>query len=244
MAVETKVLLRVIDELRADASLDYQTRQRAAYISASFSVHANKFRLMAQAAALDAGEFEIPSPHLIHNPDENTKTLVQLHGKNLQAVMSEYDVKPGIGDFEGHPVNLFGMLDGDIDTILEGEKLAKFHRALLRAETNANNDLARATKKYGYHYIFRVGLSHYYLAKTIAEHVNFWKTDDRGVAYGAQTQALCYRAMERRICLNGNEKSFIVRMTKSRPEDARRFWSFLEHQRAAYTIMRGCIALL
>ncbi|RAK76713.1 putative mating locus protein, partial [Aspergillus fijiensis CBS 313.89] len=244
MAAEPNVLLRVIDELRTDASLDYQTRQRAAYISTSFSVHGNKFRLMAQAAALDVGEFEIPSPHLIHNSDENKQTLVELHGKNLQAVMSEYDVKPSIADFEGHPVSLFGMIDGDINTILEGQRLAKFHRALLKAETNANNDLSRATRKYGYHYIFRVGLSHYYLAKTIAEHVNFWKNDDRGVAYGAQTQALCYQAMETRICLTENAKNFMIRMTGSRPEDARRFWSFLEHQRAAYTVMKGCIALL
>ncbi|GKZ55453.1 hypothetical protein AnigIFM49718_000529 [Aspergillus niger] len=244
MELNIHALLHYLDGISGNALLAAVVRERAAYISASFLVHKNLARLMAHVTALANGEELIFHFHQIYGPNKLADVPVRRHWKHLKAVMADYRVNASVADIEGHPIQLISILDPTIEKLLQGEDLFQFHYALLRAEQMANEDLARLAKDYGYHYIFRIGLMEYYMTKTVAEKINFLKPDCRGYAYQTGVQACLYDAMEKRVRLNAAEKELILRAVDCQPDDAHRFWAWLECNRVAYNSMNACIFLL
>ncbi|PWY67506.1 hypothetical protein BO70DRAFT_400540 [Aspergillus heteromorphus CBS 117.55] len=244
LAAVTEILLRTLDGIAGDAGKAPELREKAMYVSAAFRKHRNVTRLMAQVTALNRDEELIHPSHRIHGATEAAETRVGRYGNFLQAIMTDHNIKPSVADIEGHPIQLINSLDPEIEHVLKDNDLFRFHQALLRAEKKANDDLAKATKDFGYHWVFRVGLKEYYLTKTIVEKVNFIRPDYRGDAYRAHTQACCYDVMERRVRLNDAEKQLIVRLMGCQPADAHRFWAWLERHRVGYRAMKACIALL
>ncbi|RAL06397.1 putative mating locus protein [Aspergillus ibericus CBS 121593] len=237
-------LLRFLDGTAGNEKHAAELRDKASYILASFRVHKNVGRLMAQVTALTKGEKLIYPSHRAYGPIESKKTPVYRHGKFLQAIMADYRVKPSIADIKGHPIQLISILEPDIEKLLQGEDLFGLHYALIRTEKKANEDLAILAKKYGYHYIFRIGLTEYYTTKTVVENINFLRPDYRGDAYRIYAQTCFYDAIEKRSNLNVTEKELIIRSVNCQPHDAHRFWDWLERHRVAYNAMRACIALL
>ncbi|PYH89059.1 putative mating locus protein [Aspergillus ellipticus CBS 707.79] len=236
-------ILKYLDGMAKNATNAADLREKAMYISATFRTHNSVARLMAQVSALNGGEELIHPSHRADGPAEAAEKPVRRYANFLQSVMADYHVTPTIADIEGHPIQLMGFLDPQIERILH-EHLFEFHRVLLRAEKKANHDLARVTKQFGYHYIFRIGLMEYYLSKTIAENVNFIRPDGRGDAYRVRAQTCFYNVMEQRVRLNDAEKQIVIRAMGCQPADAHRFWTWLERNRVAYQAMKACLALL
>ncbi|KAI9374653.1 hypothetical protein BJX61DRAFT_540560 [Aspergillus egyptiacus] len=234
----------LLDSTVRNAGLPLELREQAAYISASFATHNNSYRLMAQVSALFNGGNLLHPSHRIRGLDGNAQPPVRRHGPTLQAVVNDYHVSPTAADFEGHPIELVSLLDPAIQNRLPGAKIFDLHRTLIRMERIANEELARYTQQYGYHYIFRAGLNQYYMTKAVAEKVSFLRQDPRGEEYRVNSQRLCYEAMEHRPNLNDAEKGIVLRLTNCVPEDAHRFWNWLAANRAAYRAMIDCISLL
>ncbi|PYI02146.1 putative mating locus protein [Aspergillus sclerotiicarbonarius CBS 121057] len=244
MELIVNTLLQFLDGMAGNAKHAAQLREKASYISASFCVHKNVGRLMAQITALTKGEKLIYPSHRSYGSTKSTKTPVCRHRKYLQAIIADYRVKPSIADIKGRPIQFIGILDPAIEKLVQGEYLFEFHHALVYAEKKANEDLAILAKVYGYHYIFRIGLMEYYMAKTVIENINFLRPDYRGDAYRVCAQTCFYDAMDKHLNLNATEKELIVRAVDCRSEDAHRFWDWLERHRVAYNAMRACIVLL
>lgn len=160
MDIYSYAVLRFLGVMSQDATLSLQQRQQATYAAVSFFVHKSPFRLMAQTAAITDGGLPIP-PHL-NGATEKAESPVNRHGWLIDAIMSDFHVIPSVADFEGHPIELISTLDG-IENSLSGDYRFRIHRTLLLMEGKANNDLARSTRKYGYHCIFRAGLRQYYM---------------------------------------------------------------------------------
>ncbi|OOF98562.1 hypothetical protein ASPCADRAFT_1992 [Aspergillus carbonarius ITEM 5010] len=244
MELIVNVLLQFLDGMAGNAMHAAELREKASYISASFCVHKNVGRLMAQVTALTKGEELIYSSHRVRGSTEYADTPVCCHGKLLQAIMADYRIKPSIADIEGHPIQLISILDPAIEKVLQGENYFSLHQTLIRAEKKANDDLAKLTKEYGYHYIFRTGLMKYYMTRTVVENISFLRPDYRGDIYRVRAQTCLYDAMEKRLNLNAAEKELIIRAVDCHPEDAHIFWDWLERHRVAYNAMKACIALL
>ncbi|OJJ34230.1 hypothetical protein ASPWEDRAFT_567393 [Aspergillus wentii DTO 134E9] len=235
-------LLRYLGTMARDARFSSEQREQATYMAISFLTHKNTCRLMAQISALTSDEMTIYPSHRVGADD--SESPVRRHGKYLQAIMTDFRIIPTIADFEGHPIELISILDPAIENSLKGEKKFRFHQELLSMEKKANDDLARCTKQYGYHYIFRAGLQQYYMTKAVVERINFWRPDHRGDEYRVHAQKLCYEAMEMRVILNTAEKRILVQATACLPDDALKFWKWLENNRVAYHAMKVCIAML
>lgn len=137
-------------------------RNGANYILATYSQHRNVYRLMAQVSALCNGETVL---HVSHNARSGAgdNSLVTRFGQCLQALMTDFRIRPTIADFEGHPIELYSALDPTIHRMIGSDKKFQFHRALLAMEKRANEHLAHLTQKYGYHFIFRIGLKQFYM---------------------------------------------------------------------------------
>ncbi|KAE8148542.1 hypothetical protein BDV25DRAFT_16590 [Aspergillus avenaceus] len=221
-----------------------EDREQAMYIGVSFLEHKNACRLMAQVTMLMNGGVVLHPSHRVGRLHTDASTPVCRHDKYLQAVMADYRITPTIADFEGHPIELISILDTAIESSLAGDKQFQFHQALLYMEKKANEDLARCTREYGYHHIFRAGLQQYYMTRTVVENVNFWRPDSRGNGYRVRVQKLCYEAMETKLRLNDMEKRALIQATNCDFEDAYRFWSWLESNRNSYYAMKACISLL
>lgn len=139
------------------------TRDQATYITALYPKHRNVYRLMAQISALSNGEIVINIPHRTRSVAEDRSSPVYRLGVCLQALMADFRISPAVPDFEGHPIELYSILDPVIQGWMSGEQEFEFHRALLSMEKRANEHLAHLTKRYGYHFIFRIGLQQYYM---------------------------------------------------------------------------------
>ncbi|KAL4952127.1 hypothetical protein BDW69DRAFT_200961 [Aspergillus filifer] len=244
MNAYSNIIFRLLDATVGNAGLPLTMREQAAYISASFMSHHNSYRLMAQVSALFNGGKLLHASHRASEVNEIADIPVRRHGPILQAIVNDYHVAPTVADFEGHPIELVSLLDPAIETGLLGEKKFELHQTLVSMETSANEDLARYTRQYGYHYVFRAGLNQYYMTKAIAEKVNFLRQDPRGHVYRIQAQRICYEALESRPNLNNVEKNIIVRAVNCIPEDAYQFWDWLATNRASYRAMKACISLL
>ncbi|THC87891.1 hypothetical protein EYZ11_012662 [Aspergillus tanneri] len=229
-------IMRFLANIAQDPSLSSEQREQATYISISFFMHKNICRLMAQVTALTRGEVMIHPSHRINTLAEDTNTPARRHNKFLLPVITDHRITPTIADIEGHPIELISILDPAIERSLRGEKRLRFHQALLSMEKKANDDLARCTRKYGYHFIFRAGLQEYYMT--------FWRPDPRGDEYRVRAQKICYEAMEFRLRLDDAEKNVLVQATRCAPEDAYAFWDWLEKYRVSYRAMKTCLALL
>ncbi|KAL4930215.1 putative mating locus protein [Aspergillus undulatus] len=232
MNAYSHVIFRLLDATIGDAGLPLAVREQAAYISASFLSHHNNYRLMAQVSALFNGDKLLHASHRSNGLNENALVPVRRHGPILQAIANDYHVAPTVADFEGHPIELISILDPTIEAGLLGEKIFELHQALVSMERVANEDLARFTRQYGYHYIFRAGLNQYYMTKAVAEKVNFLRQDPRGNEYRAQAQRICYEAMENRPNLNDAEKNIVIRAVNCVPEDAHRFCKSIQPEYA------------
>jgi hypothetical protein len=156
-------LLKFLEAVSQDAGLTPQKREVATYVRLSFGAHKNAYRLMAQVSEFVAGELRIHSSHRANGTTEDGVDAVHLNSRYLQAIVSDFQVTPTIADLEGHPIELISVLDPAIERSLKGENRFRFHKAILAMEKAANEDLARCTRKYGYHYIFRAGLQQYYM---------------------------------------------------------------------------------
>lgn len=144
-------------------SLPPATRHQATYIIASYHKHRNVYRLMAHISALSNGEMVINISHGVKSMAEDKDSPVYHLGTYLQDLMADLRISPTIPDFEGHPIELYSVLDSVTRSWISGEQEFELHRALLSMEKRANEHLAHLTKKYGYHFIFRVGLQQYYM---------------------------------------------------------------------------------
>ncbi|KKK24904.1 hypothetical protein ARAM_000111 [Aspergillus rambellii] len=240
----TRALLSFLETSIGNANLSPEQREQAAYIKASFPVHGNSYRLMAQIAALFNGQVLIHPSHRGNGLKEGGQMPVCRDAKYLQAIVNDYHVTPTISDFEGHPIELMSILEPDIEAMVEGAERFKFHQALLKMEKKANEDLARYTKKYGYHFILRAGLKQYYLTKTVAENINFLRQDPRGDQSRMEAQKICYEAMDDHPHLSDREKTILVQATNCVPEDAHQFWSWIEKSRVSYDAMKASISLM
>lgn len=163
MNTYNQAIFRVLDATVADAGLPLTLREQAAYILASFAAHNNSYRLMAQVSALFNGGKLLHSSHRPNGLNDNAQVPVHRHGPILHALVNDNHVIPTAADFEGRPIELISALDPVIEAGLVGEKAFELHQSLVLMERLANEDLARCTRRYGYHYIFRAGLNEYYL---------------------------------------------------------------------------------
>lgn len=59
---------------------------------------------------------------------------------------------PAIANSEGHPIELYGILDPTVQGWISGEQEFEYHRALLAMERRANGHLAHLTQKYYIHF--------------------------------------------------------------------------------------------
>lgn len=118
---------------------------------------------MAQISALSNGEMVINTSHRTRSITEDRHVPVSRFGVCLQALMTDFCITPTVPDFEGHPIELYSILDPIVENWISGEQEFEFHRTLLSMENRANEHLAHLTKKYGYHFIFRIGLQQYYM---------------------------------------------------------------------------------
>ncbi|PWY79414.1 putative mating locus protein [Aspergillus sclerotioniger CBS 115572] len=244
MELIVNTLLHFLDGMASNAVYAAELRGKALCISASFSLHKNVGRLMAQVTALTRGEEYIYPSHRVYGPTESADTPVCRYSKVLQAIMADHRIKPSISDIKGHSIQLISILDPAIEKLLQGENYFELHQALIRAEKKANEDLAELTKNYGYHYVFRIGLMEYYMVRTIVENINFLRPEYPGDVYRVCAQTCPYDAMEKRLNLNAAEKELIIGVVDCHPDDAHRFWDWLERHHVAYNVMKACIALL
>lgn len=164
-----ETLLRFLDQAARDIAIPSEQRDGAAYIAARFRIDRNITRLIVQLDALLRGERVVGiSPQIkpisqVTSVTYCNQTAVQRYGKYLQAAIAEFNVTPSIADFEGHPVKLTDNLEETIKAALDDGGKLKIHSAFVAAQQKANSYLARYTAKYGYHYIFRIGLGKYYM---------------------------------------------------------------------------------
>ncbi|KAL4805462.1 hypothetical protein BDV18DRAFT_19402 [Aspergillus unguis] len=244
MNVYSAAIFRLLEATIGNAGLPLALREQAAYISASFASHSNSYRLMAQVSALFNGGKLLHASHRPNGLDDNPQVPVHRHGPILQAIVNDHHVHPAAADFEGRPIELVSILDPDIQAELVGEKAFELHQRLVSLERVANEDLARYTRQYGYHYIFRAGLNQYYMTKAVAEKVNFLRQDPRGNGYRTQAQRLCYEVINQRPNLSDAEKNLVIQAINCVPEDAHRFWNWMATNRASYRAMKTCISLL
>ena len=159
--LDTK-LIGFLSLMAQNPGLPPSTRDQATYISISYAEHRNIYRLMAQISALSNGQTVINLSHRTR-ATEGKDSPVHRFGMFLQALMVDFHIIPTIPDFEGHPIELYSILDPAIRDSMSGEHAFEFHRALLAMEKRANEHLAHLTRKYGYHFIFRIGLQQYYM---------------------------------------------------------------------------------
>ncbi|KAF9888443.1 hypothetical protein FE257_008721 [Aspergillus nanangensis] len=199
---------------------------------------------MAQVSALMADDLQIQPSHRLDVSGEAAGTAVHLHGRLVQAIVTDFRVTPTLADLEGRPIEILSTLQPAIERSLKGENRLEFHKALLANEKKANEDLVRCTQKYGYHYIFRAGLQSYYMTKTVVARISFWRPDVRGDEYRVNVQKLSYDALENRRPLNDADKRFLIDAMACVPADAYRFWTWLEKSRVPYNAMQACILML
>lgn len=157
-----ETLLRFLDQAAQDSTIPFEQRDGATYIATLFRTTRNTSRLIVQLDALLRGEKVVGIPS--SKPDTHYSQIpVQRYGKYLHAAVAEFDVTPTVADFEGHPVTLSDNLEQNLKAVLDADGNSNVHRAFLVSEQKANSHLARFTAKYGYHYIFRIGLRQYYM---------------------------------------------------------------------------------
>ncbi|RDW86142.1 putative mating locus protein [Aspergillus mulundensis] len=244
MDAYSQTIFRLLGATIRNADAPLALREQAAYISASFASHQNSYRLMAQVSTLFNGGVILHASHRLLGLGEIAEAPVGRHGPALQAIVTGHRVRPNPADFEGHPIELLSILDPAIQAGLAGEKMFQLHQALVTMERNANEDLARYTRQYGYHYIFRAGLRQYYMTKAVAENVVLLEQDPRGQDYRLLAQRTCYAAIDQRPNMTNVEKEVVIRAINCVPQDAHRFWNWLATNRAAYRAMKACISLL
>lgn len=164
-----ETLLRFLDQAARNAAIPLEQRDGAAYIAALFRTDHNTSRLIVQLNALLRGERVVEISPQTKTTSQATsvihsnQTAVQRYGKYLHAAVAEFNITPSVADFEGHLVKLGDNLEESIETALDDCGRIKIHGAFLAAQQKANSYLARYTAKYGYHYIFRIGLGQYYM---------------------------------------------------------------------------------
>ncbi|KAH1329469.1 hypothetical protein KXV70_006855 [Aspergillus fumigatus] len=244
MDYERDVLLWYLGTVADDARYPPDLRNKATHIIVSFMRHRNAYRLLAQATELARGELVMYPFQQVGNIPRSIGLPVRRFSQNIRAITTAFGIIPTNEDNEGHPIELISILDPAIEASMNDNQKFEFHRLLLVKERQANADLARSVQRYGYHYIFRAGLQQYYMTKTVVEMLNFWTPDPRGNAYRVRVQRICYAAIETRLRLNNLEKTLLIRTTRSLPNDALRFWAWIERNRVAYNAMKACILLL
>lgn len=162
-------LLKFLDQTVRNEAIPFEQRDGAAYIAALFRADRNTSRLIVQLDALLRGQEVVKiSPQFLSIDRTNSvtqcnQTAVQRYGIYLHDIVTEFNIIPTIADFEAHPVRFSDNLEMSIESALDGERKLKFRQALLIAQQKANSYLARFSFKYGYHYIFRMGLGQYYM---------------------------------------------------------------------------------
>lgn len=163
MDIDIVHLLQWLQNIAENSNHQPQRRNKALYIAASFNVHRNSTRLMAQIAEFATGDTDFFHCHRIGRTTEMVEKAVDRHIERLQSVVAEFGAIPNVADFEGHAIELISTLPDGIENLLDTEKKLEFHRDLLHLETEANKTLDEYTSRYGYHYIFRAGLRNYYM---------------------------------------------------------------------------------
>jgi hypothetical protein len=158
-----QTIFRLLDSTIRNTELPLELIEQAIYIKASFASHHNLYRLMAQVSALFNGGDLLHRSHRTTELDGVAQAPVCRHGPALQAIMNARHVNPTVADFEGHPIELVSVLNSLFERVLPGEKIFGLHETLISMERTANENLARYTAQYGYHYIFRAGLNQYYM---------------------------------------------------------------------------------
>ncbi|OJJ43405.1 hypothetical protein ASPZODRAFT_136260 [Penicilliopsis zonata CBS 506.65] len=217
----------------------------AAHITASFPSHRNVFRLVAQVDALVKGNLSIPTSHRIQE-DGEVQSAVRRHQQYVDAIAENSNYKPTIGDLQGQPIELVSILDPAIEKSMEKThyKRVLFHSTLLSMEKKANEDLAKCIEQYGYHWIFRAGLTQYYMTKCVVSHLDFWNADSRSRRCRMNAQNICYEAMDAQLKLNDVEKRILIEVSQSRDTIVLGFWNWLSEHRNAYHAMKACLFLL
>lgn len=158
--LDTK-LLGFLAHMAQSPAFQPAERTCANYIIASYSQHKNVYRLMAQVSVLCNGETVLHASHNARSATNDNSPVIRF-GACLQAFVTDHHIKPTVGDYEGHPIELYSALDPTARRMVNGNKF-DFHRALLAMEKRANEHLAHLTQKYGYHFIFRIGLKEFYM---------------------------------------------------------------------------------
>ncbi|PLB51677.1 putative mating locus protein [Aspergillus steynii IBT 23096] len=237
-------IMRYLSRVSQDESMSPDLREQATYIGVAYQSHRNMCRLVAQVSVFTRGEFMIHPSHRVNLLGENLDTAVRRHAKEVLNAISDHHTVPSLGDLEGHPIELYSILDARIERAMTGENRILFHQELLINEKKANGDLTRIIRKFGYHYIFRAGLQEYYMTKTVAAMVNFFRPDGRGDEFRISTQQTCYNFLEARLRLSPEEKANLIQRTRCFPEDAHKFWNWLEKHRKAYLAMKAAFAIL
>ena len=158
-----EILIGYLTAITKDFQKPPERRLIASYIIATSQVHQNSVRLMAQILEVLQGDLEVPTP-LGHFSDSNDLGReVGWHNDIIHKTAVEFGVVFTVGDFEGHPIEIFSSVPKHIEEKLHGEKLLEMHRTILRYEAMANTEAAGYAERFGYHPIFRAGLSKYYM---------------------------------------------------------------------------------
>lgn len=164
-----EILLTFLDQVAQNRKIHYEQRDSAVYIATAFRAHRDTSRLIFQLDALLRGERVIEIRPRIKEVVQNNavtwcdKTVVQRYGSYLHAVIIEFNIVPTVADFEGHPIKLSDTLAQGIEDSLDDATATKVHQHLIAVDRMANNHLFQLAGRYGYHYIFRVGVLQYFL---------------------------------------------------------------------------------
>lgn len=164
-----EILLTFLDQAAQNRNIPYEQRDGALYVATAFRAHRNTSRLILQLDALLRGERVIEIRPQIQAVVRNNaftwcdKTVVERYGNYLHEAIIDFNIVPSVADFEGHPIKLIDILAQGIENSLDDAETTKIHQDLTAIDRMANNHLFQLAGRYGYHYIFRVGLVQYFL---------------------------------------------------------------------------------
>lgn len=168
MEAQGESLLRFLWQVSRNQEIPYDQREGATYVAVLFLAHRNTPRLMAQVSALLRGEQVIQTSFdagtvAQNNAISQCTQLARRYGGQLYATIAQFNIIPSLGDFEGHPLKLANNLERGLEDGMNNMSKVKLHQALSGFQQGANRDLSNLVARYGYHYIFRLGLGQYYM---------------------------------------------------------------------------------
>ncbi|PGG95038.1 hypothetical protein AJ79_10306 [Helicocarpus griseus UAMH5409] len=175
------------------------------------------------------------------SPDE--MSLIKGRLDDVQRLMQIYNIRPRTEDFSDEPIALMNKLKmpspADLPRALR--RLVEKHVTL--KEEEATLLATEYTEKYGSKSLFRAAFREFYTTELIGVQQTFWRPDPRSRRIRRQAEEICLQAIDERLWLNGAEILFVIRATRSFPEDAMAFWRWVSANRLTYLAVRDMLDL-